>query len=100
MQSGYEIIWSNRAKIDLDQRIQWLIENRSEKQLRNFVHALDKRMNLIQINPNLFPVSNKRSGIHKSIMKYHITLFYKVDGHKVQILTLYDARQNPKKGIF
>jgi plasmid stabilization system protein ParE len=99
MPSGYEIIWSNRAKIDLDQRIQWLIENRSEKQLRNFVQALDKRINLIQMNPNLFPVSIKKSGIHKSVMKFHITLFYKVEGCKVQIITLFDARQNPKKAI-
>lgn len=97
MPNGFEVVWSPRAKTDLENKLRWLEENWSEKEIRQFVKALDERIELICQNPDLFPKTRKKSGIHKSVMKFHTTVYYKVTHTQVQLLTLFDPRQNPRK---
>ena len=47
MRSGYKLQWSERATLDLQKVIAYLQENWAEKEVRNFVRKLDKRLALI-----------------------------------------------------
>ena len=60
MPNGFEVVWSPRAKTDLENKLQWLEENWSEKDIRKFVKALDDRIELISDSPNLFPKTSKK----------------------------------------
>jgi plasmid stabilization system protein ParE len=97
MPNGYEVVWSPRAKSDLENKLKWLEENWSEREIRQFAKALNERIQLIIQNPNLFPKTRKKSGIHKSVMKFHTVLYYRVTRKEIQILTLFDPRQHPEK---
>lgn len=97
MRSGYKLLWSERALTDLKNVIDYLTENWTQKEIRNFAQRLDKRLNLISVNPNLFPQTIKRKNVRKSVLTKHTAIYYKTEGNVVTLVTLFDSRQNPKR---
>jgi plasmid stabilization system protein ParE len=97
MKSGYKLFWSDKALEDLQSIITYLIENWTQKEIKNFVNRLDKRLSLIVNNPKLFPRSAKRKGIRRSVLTKQAVIYYEVNGRAINIVALFDSRQNPKK---
>lgn len=97
MRSGYKLMWSDRALADLKNIIDYLLENWTQREIRNFSRRLDKRLELISVNPNLFPRTTKRKNVRKSVLTKHTVIYYKVERNMVAIVTLFDPRQNPIK---
>jgi len=97
MRSGYKMMWSDRALADLKNIINYLTENWTQREIQNFARKLDKRLDLISVNPNLFPGTTKRKSVRKSVLTKHTVIYYKIDNDVVTIVTLFDPRQNPKR---
>jgi plasmid stabilization system protein ParE len=97
MQSGYRLFWSDRALDDLQNIINYLNEKWTQKEIRNFVRRLDKRLELISDNPRLFPRTTKRKNIRRSVLTKHTVIYYQATENSVTIVTLFDPRQHPKK---
>ncbi len=97
MKSGYKLFWSDKALADLQNIINYLTENWTQKEIQNFARRLDKRLELIAINPRLFPKTAKRREVRKSVLTKHTVIYYETKGNVVSIVTLFDPRQNPKK---
>ena len=97
MRSGYKLMWSDRALSDLRNIIDYLTENWTHREIKNFAQRLDKRLNLISVNPNLFPRTTRRRNVRKSVLTKHTVIYYKTVDNVVTIVTLFDPRQNPKK---
>jgi plasmid stabilization system protein ParE len=97
MQSGYELYWSDRALEDLKNITNYLDEKWTQKEIRNFVRRLDKRLDLISVNPRLFPKTAKRKNIRRSVLTKHTVIYYEATENAVTIVTLFDPRQHPKK---
>lgn len=96
MKSGYKIFWSDTAIQDLKNIIDYLTLHWTNKEVRQFARKLDKRIEVITINPMLFPFTAKKN-IRRSVLTKQIVIYYKTSAHAVTIITLFDARQNPKK---
>ncbi len=97
MKSGYKLLWSEKALADLKNIIDYLIENWTEREIQNFAKRLDKRLKVIALNPKLFPNTSRRKGVRKSVLSKHTVIYYQTTGTVVNIITLFDPRQNPKK---
>lgn len=99
MENGYEIIWTQRAVKDLQKIIEYLFEEWSEKEVAKFLKALDQRLEVINKNPRLFAASEKMGNIRKSVLTRQTTIYYSIsDEYKtIQIITLFDTRQDPDK---
>lgn len=97
MRSGYKLLWSDRAVLDLQNIIAYLNYKWTNKEVKNFIGRLDKRLDLIAINPKLFPKTGKRKDVRRSVLTRHITLYYKTTDNLIQVISLFDSRQNPKK---
>ena len=97
MQSGYKLFWSDRALDDLQNILDYLNEKWTQKEIRNFVRRLDKRLELISGNPRLFPKTVKRRNIRRSVLTKHTVIYYEATENSVTIVTLFDPRQHPKK---
>ena len=92
----FNIYLSPRAKIRLENILDYLINNWSVKTKDNFLSKLDRTISLIQTSPKLFPKSNIEN-IRKAVITKQITLFYIINKDTIEIITLFDTRQNPKK---
>lgn len=97
MKSGYKLIWSERALSDLKNIIEYLGKNWTQKEIRNFANRLDKRLNLISFNPNLFPKTSRRKNVRRSVLTKHTVIYYKAVNNEVNLITLFDPRQNPRR---
>jgi plasmid stabilization system protein ParE len=97
MKSGYKIFWSEAALSDLQNIIDYLSENWTLKEIQNFAKRLDKRVDLIALNPKLFAKTSKRKNVRRSVLTKHTVIYYESNEATVTILSLFDSRQNPKK---
>jgi plasmid stabilization system protein ParE len=97
MKSTFKIIWTSRALSDLKNILTYLEENWTVKEIQKFARLLDLPLNRLTIHPFLFPNSNKYKKIRKSVLTRQISIYYRVTNHDVQIITLFDNRQNPNK---
>lgn len=96
MKSGYKLLWSDRALGDLKNIIHYLTQNWTDREIRNFARRLDKRLELIVINPQLFPKTDKRKNTRQSVLSKHTVIYYETKDKVVSIITLFDPRQNPR----
>jgi len=99
MKNGYKVVWTNKALANLDNIIQYLTDNWTEKDMAAFFRKLDKRINIISQHPLLYPLTNNRENVRRSVLTSQITIYYRIDNLSVEILTLFDNRQNPSKLI-
>ena len=88
---------SKRAAKKLDKLLEYLENEWSLKVKQEFVDKLDKSLKLILENPDLFPESSLKKGLHKCVLTKQTTIFYRVDNENINIVTLFDNRQDPKK---
>lgn len=96
MKSGYRIFWTEHASSELDQTIQYLQTEFSAKEISKLLIKLEETLELISINPKIFPISDKR-GIHKVILLKYNSMYYREINNSVEILSFFSNRQNPKK---
>lgn len=97
MRSGYKIQWTKKATIDLQNIIDYLLYKWTEKEVKHFVRKLDKRLELISINPRLFPKTSKRKNVRRSVLTKHTVVYYETSTDTIRIVTLFDPRQDPSK---
>ncbi len=91
------VILSKTAEKKLENVFIYLTENWSLKVKADFVKKLDKTIEIIKNQPEIFPESNKESGLHKCVITKHIILYYRFDAKTIKIITFFDTRQHPHK---
>ena len=92
-----EVVWSNAAKLDLTNLLEYLNENWSIDVIRKFELTLNKSVKRIKDNPNSNIVSSKRKNLRRIVLTKHNSLFYRITNNRIEIIRLFDTRQNPKK---
>ena len=97
MKSGFKLLWSDRASEDLRNIIDYLAENWTLKEIKKFAKRLEKRLQIIVINPRLYPLTKKRKNLRRSVLTKQTIIYYQVTEDTITIATLFDARRDPSK---
>jgi plasmid stabilization system protein ParE len=97
MTNTYRIFWSDESLKNLNSIIKYLELNWTEKEIKKFLDHLDKRIQLISKNPLIFPSTMKSRNIHKSVLSKQTSIFYRVSDNQIEILSIFDNRQDPNK---
>ena len=84
MKSGYKIFWTEHAASELEKTIQYLQTEFSDKEISKLLIKLEETLELISINPKIFPISDKR-GIHKVILLKYNSIYYREINNSVEI---------------
>jgi len=91
-----EIKLSKRTMRKLDSLLVYLEEEWSTNAKHEFVLKLDKSLKQIQKLPDSFPESEKIRGLRKCVLTKQTTVFYKYSETTIDVITIFDNRQNPK----
>lgn len=94
MESGYKILWTEHALYELAATYDYLGINFTERELKNLSTDIDKTLNLISRNPNIFPTSDSH-GIRRVVIKKFNTLYYRKKLNSIEVLSFFSNRQNP-----
>jgi plasmid stabilization system protein ParE len=89
------IKWSPLAESDFSNILNYLNQNWEKKVAANFIDLTDSIIYQISRNPKQFPFINKRKGIRKCVLTKHNSLFYRNKRSTIEILRIYDTRQDP-----
>ena len=94
------IIWSPKAEEDFECILDYLQNNWDNKVLQGFIEITDMLLEQISSNPRQFPFIHKQKKIRKCILTKHNTLYYRDRKESVDVLRIYDTRQDPEKLSF
>ena len=90
-----QTIWSPLAESDFATILEYLNKNWDAKVAANFIDLTENVINQISINPKQYPIIFKRKRIRKCVLTKHNSVFYRDSRSQVEILRIYDTRQDP-----
>ncbi len=92
-----QIIWSPSAEADLKDVLFYLQIKWSERVIAKFISKVDDALEMIIAAPKTFPIINQELQLRKCVITKHNTLFYRELPHKIEVVRLFDSRQDPQK---
>ena len=95
MKSTYKLIWSDEAIEGLKEIVFYLGNKFSEKDVKKFAKKLDKQLEIIQLNPELSPISQGSENIRRSIVAKLTSIYYRIDNDTVNLISIIDNRKKP-----
>lgn len=97
MKSGYRILWTDLALKELESTIEYLMNNWSEKEVKTLALKIEETLELVSMNPNLFQSSEIKKDLRRVIIAKYNTMYYRIKGDTIEIISFFSNRQNPKK---
>jgi len=91
------IIWSPLSEKDFTSILDYLQTKWNDKVVRDFIEMTESVIGQIAANPTQFPVINRKSHVRKCVITKHNTLFYRDRKEHIDILRIFDTRQDPHK---
>lgn len=91
------IIWSPLAENDFESILDYLQIHWENKVVSDFIVIVEGITGQIAANPTQFPLINKKKQVRKCVITKHNTLFYRNRKDYIDILRIFDTRQDPHK---
>jgi len=92
-----QIIWSPASEKDFQAILEYLNTRWNRNVILKFINKLDDNIRLISENPKLFPIVHNDLKIRKCVISKQNILFYREVHKNIEIVRLFDSRQDPKK---
>ena len=92
-----KVVISKTAERKLEKLFEYLIKEWSLKVKKDFVEKLDSSIEIIKNQPEIFPESKKGKSLRKCVVTKQTTLHYRYNSKRINIVTLFDTRQDPNK---
>lgn len=96
---GIEIVWTKKAVQTFGERIIYLEEHWTEKEIFNFTARVNEYLNSLQSQPLMFRKSAKLKHTHIGVIIKQVSLVYRVKpkSNMIELIAFIDNRQNPKR---
>jgi plasmid stabilization system protein ParE len=95
----YEVYLSPLAELKLDLLLQYLDLNWGTMVRNKFLSKLKQVTGQLLGQPEIFPESQIKKGIRKCVVTAQTSLYYRIRNETIEIITIIDNRQDPKKTI-
>lgn len=92
-----KIIISDFAQTKIKNLFEYLEGRWSETVRQKFAQKLLGNVKIIRDNPEAFPISETNKKVHKCVVTKQITIFYKFNSKRIEIISVFDTRQDPNK---
>jgi plasmid stabilization system protein ParE len=97
---GYKIIYSELFQEKLITTAEYIAENFSLKAVNDFLDETEMKTQRLIDQPYLGRPSSKTGGIRKIKVGKYNTVFYRVNEFQIEIVDLFDQRQDPDKSKY
>jgi plasmid stabilization system protein ParE len=95
-----QIVWTENGLADYKQVVDYLLQEWPIKVASEFVRNVESRIETLSVFPEIGIASLKEPGVRSIILTKHNKLYYKVADNKLEILNIFDTRQNPTKNKY
>ena len=90
----YNLHWTEEAVNNLEEILDYLNQNWTQKEVTNFKLKLAKQIELIVQNPFMFPQSLHRSRLRKAVLSKQTSIFYEVKNDTIFLAYLFINRMD------
>lgn len=87
--------WSSLAEKDFSNILDYLEIRWNKNVCLKFINKVDYCIKLIKENPKQFPFIYEDLKIKKCVITKQNTLYYRETSSRIEVLRIYDTRQNP-----
>lgn len=88
------IFWTNRAKSDLENLEDFLIENWGFDVLEDFYEILERKISLLK-NGNLIHQKYEDTNFYKLLITKHNSIIYEIAGNQINLLNMINNFRTP-----
>lgn len=92
-----QIEWCPRAEKDYLRLLDFLLAELGEGVIHKFSDRLHIILDNIIKRPKMYPATDKRDNVRRCVITKQTILYYRVWKNKIELITLFDSRQNPLK---
>ena len=90
-----EIIWAPLAVNDFAGILDFVSKNWDNKVANQFIEIAEDAIDQISGNPRQFPLIYRKAKIRRCVLTKHNSLFYREFKTQIDILRIFDTRQDP-----
>lgn len=91
------IIWSPLSESDFISILNYLQNNWDDNVVQRFIEITDGILVWISNHPKQFPLIHKKKKVRKCVLTKHNTLYFRERKDCIDILRIFDNRQDPVK---
>lgn len=95
-----QIKWTKNALEDYNKVVEYLIAEWPVTIAEKFVETVQTRLERLAHYPHLGIVSVKQPAIRSISISKHNRLYYRITSEVIEILNIFDTRQNPGKNKY
>lgn len=88
---------SRKASQKLENLLQYLETQWSEKVKQDFIKKLDKSLNLIQQYPEIYEKSDLKKGLYRCVVTKQTSIYYQYSKTLIKVIAIFDTRMDPQK---
>jgi plasmid stabilization system protein ParE len=92
-----DVKWTDRALAEYDRLVEYLYGECGEDIMLRVMGEIDDTVTRIQRSPEHFPVFLKSKSVRRCVASPQTSIFFIVKKNHIEILSLFDNRQDPKK---
>ena len=91
---AYKLHWSEEAVRNLEETLENLCKNWTNREVDNFKKVLGLQLDLIVKHPYMFPVSDYMPRLRKAVLSRQTTIFYEVKDKAIFLAYLHVNRKD------
>jgi plasmid stabilization system protein ParE len=95
-----QIIVTKKFRQNVLETYQYISNKFSSKTASIFLDRIEKRIDFIAAHPEAGKSSQKRKNVRCVLLPPHSQIYYRLENENIEILFLFDMRQNPKKNPY
>ena len=91
------VMWSLRASDEYRRQVRWLEANRDARAVLRYLHEVATAVDRVAAPAVRYQAVAGHSGIYRYKLNTSTYLYYRIRNETVELITLFDTRQNPNR---
>ena len=92
-----KLIWTEEAISNLENILDYLTKEWAQREVNNFKKKIGRQVDLILMNPFMFPKSDYNPRLRKAVLSRQTTIFYEIRKNDIYLVYIFTNKMNIEK---
>ena len=93
----FKIRYSLRARQEEIEVLEYLLNKFGQKKAKEVYERIEQMLEKIATMPEMFPASKKQKGLRKCVFSKQTSIYYRVSGDYIEVISFRANRKDPDK---
>ena len=92
-----KVRFSNRARQEEIKLLEYILEGFGERKAKEVYDRIEHALEQISITPEMYPLSRSKSGLRKYVFSKQTSIYYRITGGYIEVVSFRPNRKDPKR---